>query len=194
MLRAVIRHVGGIPGPIYGIQGKQYIQQNISGYNQAANYAPWLVIVDLDQDASCPPPLRETWLPRPAPKMCFRVAVREIEAWLLADRMRIADFFGVDSRSVPTDVEALPDPKHAVLQLARYSRWKAIREDMLPRIGSGRDVGPAYNSRLIQFVTDSLRGWRPEVAARASESLRGCLRCLGRLAQETRHNPSSTRQ
>ena len=183
VLRAVIRHAGGIPGPVYGKHGKQYIRKNLHGYNQAANHAPWLVLVDLDQDADCAPPFRATWLLRPAPMMCFRVAVREIEAWLLADRMRIAEFLAVDSRKVPNDVEAIPDPKHTVLQLARSSRQKGIRQDMLPRPGSGREVGPAYNSRLIQFVTDSRRGWRPEVAAESSESLRRCVRCLRRLVK-----------
>lgn len=181
VLRAVIRHAGGIPGPVYGKHGKQYIRKYLHVYNQAAHHAPWLVLVDLDQDADCAPPLRAAWLLRPAPMMCFRVAVREIEAWLLADRMRIAEFLAVDSRRVPNDVEALPDPKHAVLQLARSSRQKGIRQDMLPRFGSGREVGPAYNSRLIQFVNDSRRGWRPEVAAQSSESLRRCVRCLRRL-------------
>ena len=186
VLRAVIRHAGGIPGPVYGKHGKQYIRKNLHGYNQAANHAPWLVLVDLDQDADCAPPFRATWLLRPAPMMCFRVAVREVEAWLLADRRRIAEFLGVDSRNVPTDVEAIPDPKHTVLQLAHVSRRKAIRQDMVPRPGSGREVGPAYNSRLIQFVTDSKKGWRPEVAAGTSESLRRCLNCLGRLVQQPR--------
>lgn len=191
VLRAVIRQAGGIAGPVYGKHGKQYIQRNLSGYNQAANHAPWVVVVDLDQDADCAPPFRAAWLLRPAPLMCFRVAVRKIEAWLLADRMRIAEFLAVDSRRVPTDVEAIPDPKYAVLQLVHFSRRKGIRQDMLPRPGSGREVGPAYNSRLIQFVTDSRRGWRPEVAAQSSESLRRCLRCLGRLVREARRYPKT---
>ena len=186
VLRSLIRHAGAIPGPIHGKHGKGYIQKHLSGYNQAAHYSPWLVVVDLDQDADCAPPFRAAWLLRPAPLMCFRVAVREIEAWLLADRMRIAKFLAVDSRKVPTDVEAISDPKHAVLQLARSSRRKGIRQDMVPRPGSGREVGPAYNSRLIQFVNDRRNGWRPGVAAQSSESLHRCLRRLGRLVQEVR--------
>ena len=182
VLRAVIRFAGAVPGPVYGKHGKQFIQKNLAGYNRAAVDTPWVILVDLDWDADCPPPLLQMWLPQPAPKMCFRVAVREIEAWLLADRTRMAEFLGVHFRRIPADVEALPDPKYTVLQLARLSRQRAIREDMLPPPGSGRDVGPAYNSRLIQFVTDRRKGWRPEVAAQASESLRRCLRCLVRLA------------
>ena len=186
VMRAVIRHAGGIVGPVYGKRGKQYIQSRLNGYNNAAQNAPWVVLVDLDFDADCAPPFRAMWMPQPALMMCFRVAVREIEAWLLADRMRIAEFLAVDSRRVPTDVEAIPDPKHTVLQLAHVSRRKALRQDMVPRPRSGRGAGPAYNSRLIQFVTDSKKGWRPEVAAGTSESLRRCLNCLGRLVQQPR--------
>jgi hypothetical protein len=41
--------------------------------------------VDLDSDTGCAPPLCEQWIPGPAPFLCFRVAVREVEAWLMAD-------------------------------------------------------------------------------------------------------------
>ncbi len=182
ILRVVVRYAGGIVGPIYGKQGKQYIQSRLQGYNNAAQYAPWVVLVDLDFDADCAPPLVQMWLPQPAPLMCFRVAVREIEAWLLADRLRLAHFLRVPQRMIPSNPDTVPNPKNLVVDLARRSRDRRVRHEMVPGGGSGRAVGPAYNSRLIQFVSDRQRGWRPEVAAHASESLRRCLRCLARLA------------
>lgn len=184
VLRVVVRHAGGIVGPVYGKRGKQYIQSRLNGYNNAAQYAPWVVLVDLDSDAECAPPLAKMWLPQPAPLMCFRVAVREIEAWLLADRLRLAQFLRVPQRMIPHNPEEVPDPKHVMVSLAKHSRERRLRHEMVPGVGSGREVGPAYNSRLIQFVTDRRNGWRPEVAAQASESLRRCLSRLGRLARE----------
>jgi hypothetical protein len=61
-------------------------------------------------------------------------------------------------------------------------RWVRldIREDMLPRRGSGRPIGPAYTSRMIEFVENN---WRPEVAARSSDSLRRCLVRLREIAR-----------
>jgi hypothetical protein len=112
--------------------------------------------------------------------MCFRVAVREIEAWLLADRERLAAFLGVKSARLPANPEEEPDPKRIIVELAQQSRRREIREDMAPRPGSGRQIGPAYSSRLIEFVSGS-GGWRPEVAARSSDSLRRCLSCLRKL-------------
>ena len=181
VLRVLIRHVGASAGPVYGKHGKDYLLKNLRAYNYAAASAPWVVLVDLDHDLSCAPTLRDSWLPQRAPKMCFRVAVREIEAWIMADRARLSRFLGIDERSVPADAEAVADPKSVLVQLARRSRWKDIRQDMVPRPRSGREVGPAYNSRLIEFVQDKAKGWRPEVAAHACESLRRCLACLRRL-------------
>jgi hypothetical protein len=182
VLRVLVRHAGGKVGPVYGKRGKQYIQSRLSGYNLAAHYAPWVILVDLDQDADCAPPLREAWLPQPAPFLCFRVVVHEIEAWLLADRRRLAHFLGVPQRMIPTNPDEVPDPKALMVDLSRGSRDHRLRHEMVPGPGSRRAVGPAYNSRLIQFVTDRHRGWRPEVAAGVSESLRRCLNCLARLA------------
>jgi len=181
VLTRLIRHVGAVPGSIHGKHGKQYLQKNLYGYVQAAAVVPWVVLVDLDQEFDCPPPLVWVWLPEAPPGMCFRVAVREVEAWLLADRERLAQFLGIEPRWIPRDVEGILHPKEAVVALARRSRRHAIRRDMTPPPGSGRTVGPAYTSRLIEFALHSRRGWRPQVAAAACESLRRCLGCLRRL-------------
>jgi len=68
-----------------------------------------------------------------------------------------------------------------LVDLARLSRRNAIRKDMVPREGSGRSVGPAYASRLVEFATGQ---WQPEAAAERCESLRRAMRCLERLAKE----------
>jgi hypothetical protein len=182
VLRRLILWAGAIPGPIHGRHGKSFLRKQMEAYNLAARSAPWIVLIDLDNDADCPPPLLKEWLPQPAPHMCFRVVVREIEAWLLADRERLAQFLNVRYSFIPHDPESLADPKHVLVDIARKSRRKEIREDMVPRPRSYRVVGPAYNSRLIQFVSDERNGWRPDVAAGLSESLQRCLRQLERMA------------
>lgn len=67
----------------------------------------------------------------------------------------------------------------SLVNLARRSRRKAIRQDMVPRARSGRQEGPAYTSRMTEFASEK---WRPEVAAEHSESLRRAIQCLQRLA------------
>ena len=63
----IIRYAGAAPGRIYGKGGKAALRSGISGYNNAAKYYPWLVIVDLKRDAQCAPLLCREWLPNPAP-------------------------------------------------------------------------------------------------------------------------------
>jgi len=178
VVRTVIAHAGAVAGDVYGKQGKEYLRQKIAGYNNAARRSPWIVLVDLDREQECPPPLLNAWLAQPAPNLCFRVAVREVEAWLMADVERLAAFLRVARNTIPANPEGLDDPKTAMVNLARSSKRMAIREDMTPRPGSGRQVGPAYSSRLIEFVSSF---WRPDVAAMRSDSLRRAIDCLRRL-------------
>jgi hypothetical protein len=183
VVRRLLAEVGAYVGPVYGKKGKGHLQQRINGYNSAARYSPWIVLIDLDHDADCAPPLRASWLPDPSENMCFRVAVREVEAWLLADRDRIAHFLSVAKARVPIEPEAEEHPKNVIVNLAASSRRRDIREDIVPRRGSGGAVGPAYTSRLIEYVQDQQSGWRPQVAADHSESLRRCIACLRELVE-----------
>jgi len=177
----LLRHVGGAAARVYGKKGKDFLRLHCSGYNQAAVHQPWVILVDLDQDYECAPLLYRAWLPQPAGGMCFCVAVRAVESWLLADRDRMASFLGLRVRAIPENPETSPDPKRLVVELARQSRRRDIRLDLVPRPESGRSVGPAYTSRLIGFISSAESGWRPEVAARSSCSLNKCLDRLSRL-------------
>lgn len=182
VVRQIVEHLGATIGGVYGKAGKAALLQRVSGYNNAARFSPWFVLVDLDRDGECAPTLTAEWLPNPAPLMCFRVAVREVETWLLADRENISLFLGVPRTRVPVDPEALDDPKRTMVDLARHSRKMAIRDDMVPRPGSGRAAGRAYASRIIEFAS---RHWRPEVATGRCDSLRRTLACLQRLLANT---------
>jgi len=183
VVRRPAEHAGLEINQVHGKNGKDYLRRRIGAYNNAARISPWLVLVDLNREADCPPPLCRIWVPAPAPHMCFRVAVRSVESWLLADREQIARFLGIRVTQVVQNPEAVPNPRDAVVSLAAKSRRNDIRKDMVPRPGSGRPVGPAYASRLIEFVGSH---WQPDVAARFSDSLR---RCLIRLKELGRDQP-----
>lgn len=176
----LISHVGAEMTAVYGKQGKAYLLQRLAGYNHAAQYAPWFMLVDLDRDADCAPLVLRSWLPSPAAKACFRVAVRAVEAWLIADAEALADFLAIPLNRVPDQPEALDDPKKTTVDLARSSRCKAIRDDMVLRDGSGRAVGPAYSSRMVEFVRDC---WRPHVAAKRANSLNRAIRALSQMME-----------
>ncbi len=164
---------------IHTKHGKSNLLAKLQGYNSAARISPWVVLVDLDNDSECAPEFLRRHLFEPAPYMMCRVAVRAVESWLLGDAERLADFLSIARERIPGNPDSEQRPKRLVVDLARSSRRREIREDMAPRQGSGRDVGPAYTSRMIEFISQC---WRPEIAAQASDSLSRCLKALRTLA------------
>jgi hypothetical protein len=87
----------------------------------------------------------------------------------------VGTIHGVTLAKVPQTPDLVDDPKGLMVNLARRSRRREIREDMVPLPGGGRSEGPAYTSRLIQFASTL---WRPRVAEKRSDSLRRCRRDL----------------
>ncbi len=188
VLRRLVEDEGAVLHRLYGRKGKPHLKERLTGFNQSARQLPWVVIMDLDQDFDCAPPLKAECLPDPARYMCFRIAVRTIETWLLADRQSIAQFLIVAPSLIPSSPEALVDPKRTMIELAQHSRRREVREGMTPRPGSGRKVGPLYNPQLISFTQAR---WRPEVAARKSDSLRRCRERIRGLVQSQTQQTSS---
>lgn len=180
-LRRLVATCGGKVHAVYGQDGKANLRKRISGFNAAARQRPWLVLVDLDRDYPCAGALVSDWLPEPSALMRLRVVVRQLESWVLADHQRFAEWFRVRESTIPVEPDGLDDAREALLHLVAGSRKRALREDMLPREGSGRKIGPAYTSRIEEFLSDSERGWRPRVAARRSPSLASCLARLSEL-------------
>lgn len=176
-LRALCEVVGLDIATVYVTNGKPNLLKRIGGFNAAAQHAPWVVLIDLNGE-TCAPCLIDAAVGAPAAQMKFRVAVRALEAWLLADAEHVAAFLGVRASAVPAEPDDLPNPKLSLVNLAATSRKRAIREDMAPRAGSGRSVGPNYEGRLIEFMTASATPWRPAVAAARSDSLDRCIRAL----------------
>ena len=156
---------------------KQELDKRLPGFNAAARHVPWFVLRDLDRDAICP----VIWLKRrrfePSRWMSFRLAVRQIESWLLADRL-LADFLRIPANKVPSDPDALDDAKQALVNLGRKSRSRKIREGLVPAAHATAKVGPLYSALVTEF---SLSYWDPARAASRSDSLsrtRAALRVL----------------
>lgn len=169
VLRRLVDHVGGEVADVHGKEGDDFIRERLQGYNAAAQQMPWCVLVDLNHKAACPPELRRRWLESdPSPQFCFRIAVRAVEAWLLADPSGLGDHLSVSGDNIPPQPESVDRPKQRMVAIARGSQDRAIREDMVPREGSGRGVGRAYTSHLVEFAKDR---WRPGVAAANADSL-----------------------
>jgi len=157
-----------VVGACYGKSGTGYLKKSISGFNNAAKGGAFLVLIDLDAD-ECPPAKTSMWLRVPKhSNLIFRVAVREVEAWILGDRVGLAKYLGVSWTRVPRDVESIVNPKETLIGLARRSRKRDIREDIVPATGSTARIGPNYNGRLGSFVRTQ---WDIATAQLSSNSL-----------------------
>lgn len=170
-LRVGTEHVTG---------GKAKLDQRLGGYNNAARFAPWIVLRDLDHDAPCASALLEALLPQRAEGMHVRVPIRSVESWLLADQGGFAKFFGVAAKLVPHAPDSLDRPKRTVVDLARRSTRRTVREGVAPAAGTSAQVGPEYTAHVIEF---SMKSWDPDRAAANSDSLRRCLAALRRLSE-----------
>jgi hypothetical protein len=170
--RAVIPYA---VGSCFGRNGNGYLKKNINGFNNAAKGTPFIMLTDLD-DEVCAPSLVASWLTRPKhPNFIFRIAKKEVEAWLLADRINFANYLGVSSSLIPLDSESIRDPKELIVKLASDSRYKGIREDLVPTPISKARVGKNYNARLIHFVENN---WDLGLASRQADSLSRTVRIL----------------
>ncbi len=152
----------------YSEGGFGYIKKNIGGFNEAAKACPFFVLTDLDS-VDCAPTLIDSWLGKSAhPNLIFRIAVREVEAWLLADIEGFSEFTGLSVTNFQENAEEITDPKAQLLQLIKRCRIRRIKEDILPK-NEFAAVGPNYNGRLGEFV---MKYWSVSRAIKRSDSLK----------------------
>ncbi len=186
LLRVTLGQTGRpfLIGVVYGRQGNGYLKKMLPAFECAARGSAHLVMADLD-NCPCVPSLIEDWFrcdfanysKRRQHNLIFRVAVRECESWVMADREAFAEFLGIALHHVPTQPDALPDPKRQLLELARRSRRRDLRDDLVPRPGDLRTIGPDYNGRLGEFLSTR---WKASRAESSSPSFR---RAYARLKQ-----------
>lgn len=178
MLRALLKQCGRDyeVGAVYRKGGYGYLKTKLSGFNQAAKGMPYLMLTDLDYQP-CATQLIEQWFScelkdyskRRNHNFLFFIAVREVEAWLLADRESFASFFKIKVDQIPLRSDQIADPKKELIDLVRKTKNRRLREDVVPRENSLISIGPDYNGRLTEFL---LNQWRLDVAASNSPSLR----------------------
>jgi len=158
----------------YPGNGFGYLKTNIKGFNQASKVNPHFMLTDLD-NYKCPVELIHDWMNFELhPDFILRIAIREVESWVLADRENLSRFFNVSIINFPKDSDMVPDPKNTLIQLAKRSNKRAIKEDIVP-INQNAKIGPNYNGCLSDFVFNF---WDIEKAILHSESLRRAIKRL----------------
>lgn len=158
-------------------RGYSTLKRKTRNFDQmGATSLPVLMLTDLDAD-SCPSGKIADWLGRkPSRGFLFRICVREVEAWLLADRAAMADFLRIKEEILPSAPERLADPKAALLRFAKTAPRK-IRDGLTP-IGSAK-IGPEYNDLLAGFIAES---WSIDRATAHAPSLGRARKRIAELA------------
>ena len=158
--------------------GNAYLRQKAPELNRSANGVDIFLLTDLDSPEDCPPGLIHSWIKGPLnPRFLFRVAVMEVESWLMADREAVAKFLSIPVNRIPLSIDDIPEPKEFLVSLARKSKKRRLRDELVPKPRAKIPVGYGYKTRLIQFVRDH---WDLERAATVSPNLK---RTLDRISQ-----------
>ena len=162
-------------------EGNSYLQRKAQGYNQAAHQeCGTFMLTDLDSPKVCPPTLIRSWVKGRLNRWFFlRIAVMEIESWIMADRQAVAEFLAIPINRIPRNTDEIDSPKEFLVSLARRSRNTRLRRALVPaQSDKSAKTGSEYNPQLSQFVREH---WNLERAAAVSPSLK---RTLDRLAQK----------
>lgn len=177
----IIEAAGHTHGTCFGKRGCSYIAKKIKNFNLTAQDIHYLTLVDfmdaqqMDAQLGCPPELISTWLPYRLPKMLFRIVVRELESWLLADRNNLAKFLKINIALLPFAPEGINDPKRSLVNLARKSKSVRVRDALVPNAGSTAQVGKLYVSEMKIFISEY---WDIESARENAQSLDKAMRSL----------------
>jgi len=156
-------------GACYCHSGYGYIKRKISGFNNAAKGTPFFVLTDLDSEKCAPLKIRQ-WLNAPKNhNLIFRIAVRQVESWLLADRKSFSKFLAIAPKLLPSNPDNLENAKTTLLNLAQKSRKRNLKEALIPAPKSTAKIGPDYNGALNVFVS---KYWNIEKACLSSPSLK----------------------
>ena len=162
-------------GACYGKRGKGYLKNLTQRLNNSSGKVPFIIITDLDQD-ECAPSLFKEWIPKVNNKnIILRIAVHEVESWLLAHREAFAKHLGIAAKFIPTDVDGILKPKEQLINIARRSRFRIIRESIVPKPHSTAKIGPDYNGVLSEFV---YKHWDSNEARKNSKSLNKAIEAL----------------
>ena len=150
--------------------GSGNLRKTATRFLGAGNKVCSIFVTDLD-NAFSPTALCNDWFKLPCfgllPKaMIFRVACHEIESWIIADKVGLANFLEISDVNFSDTPDQLADPKKSLYDVIKSKCRKKKFLDMLPQ--KGQAVGIEYNPMLTEFIKNT---WSIEQAMSRSPSL-----------------------
>ena len=178
--RRKIHFRDGFPSITHGFGN---IKRNCNHYLRMAQSGIYtFCMTDLDNRV-CTSALLRDWfyIPDGQPielpeQIIFRIAVREVEAWVIADLEAWAEYIGISTRYFTSRPDELEDPKKHIFEAIRRKGTHRLRKAMLPH--GYASIGPEYNHIVCHFIA---RQWHPARAAERSPSLMRALVAMDRI-------------
>lgn len=147
------------------------IKNKVMQFNNACKYIPHVILTDLDAIV-CPLKLMNDWNIRSNSELIFRIAIKEVESWLLADREGFAKFLDIPTNKLPQQPEECENPKRELINLSRNSKFGL---EIAPQKGSRAIQGYNYNGCLVCYVQNN---WSIDAAMEYSPSLERAVKSL----------------
>lgn len=162
--------------------GFGYLKSKFPNFCNLAKNMPVVLITDLDH-CPCAPSLIEKWKKEEALpyNLIFRVAIREIESWILADRDGFSDFLKISKSLIPIAPDQLSNPKATLLSLAQKAP-RNLKDGLVAKKGTLAIQGVEYNLILSHFVNQL---WNPLKAADNSDSLNRAVKRIKEFAERS---------
>lgn len=170
VLERILGQLGISCGRIKEYGGCSKLDADIPKFLESTRSHAICILRDLDAGECAPSLLDRFGVEKAASpaNLVFRVPVRQIEAWLLADTDSFARYFKISKALMPAHPDVLADAKEEVLRLLRRSNSPPMKEGMLPREGYSSRTGAEYASLLNDYTR---RLWDPDRARGRSPSL-----------------------
>ena len=170
--RRVVEAAGHSVDAVFPMHGHGEIDKRVDRWCKPANTRPMLILRDLHPalGKGCASALVRHLVgtgPHSATTV-FRIAERELEAWLLADRKAVAAYFQVRPVAVPVSPDMQLDPKQTLVNVCRSSSSSS-----------------AQQKGMVPSSLSLLKGWT--TVHWACVDIRqiplGCYACADRVAQ-----------
>lgn len=177
----IIRFCGHSCGTPYVLRGSGNIKKTATTYAElVSDTTAVLVLTDLmDSGSPCPKEAKKLYLEGLSTSypqhFLLRFSVKELESWLLADYKNFSQMLSIKENKISSHPDLLEDPKKHIASLARCSRKKVVREDLVSSKGrQGREYIPI----MTDFVVNH---WNISLAMLRSPSLARCIKRLREL-------------
>ena len=146
----ILEYFGIEIGPRIMYKGNSYLRAKAQRYNQGAyKECGIFMLTDLDSPTSCPSTLIASWVKGRLNRWFFlRVAVMEVESWIMADRQAFSEFLAVPIDRIPQNTDTISTPKEFLVSLARRSK----------KLNCERHSYQAKRIGLLRLVTNIMHG------------------------------------